>query len=526
MRYTQGKTFSGETAIVIDVSGLKIKLDDKVIPYLTFMSKNFTKLEKSSDEDMSSNIVIQPVNRVLEIFSREEKIKIVEALLRMHMHIISYVSNPQAGGDISQFIKKLGEMLVQLDQEISLATKLHQYVLDGHIRLDETEKAGSRSQDIKEMTFFAHDMYKLVACILISKMMTPVLASLMAHIVNLESVTIEVKETYTANLLIPLFQSRFPDTMEKLMYFIEHTVNKKLFANKSSPTSMIMHGTTEESTAQNLFGTVIVRTFVNIDLGSVPNNPMKFINQAIRKHIEHAGSNKTTTIQVRDPDKWKDEEGDNTGIIEMDSAVSEKPFIVPVLARAIVDIVVQRFLTSHNIDKSIHDQNVRYYLRHPFEPSTLATMLTCGVFGRDMGGAGSIMLLKYPQYVKLVTIVQWLAISKGYYDLGHVLTANVSAVLKPVSGIFESQLRSNYNNSIQYNSVTERFSIASSKIWNEQMAKIIDDIIQRARTYNTAPSIVIQDRPFTNGTTLEIPSTMSNQICSFILSFVGANSIG
>lgn len=475
--------------------GLKIELGDIVIPQLegkesllSFPLRTYTKICKVSadadpDDDMSS---FSAINNFFDWISIDDRRIIVIYLATMHCMIKEEIGTGNID-KIVQLSRELGKMVIDLNDTISLYDKLVMFS-DKHIPINEFKGAGGRPQDTPITTYLYDDIVKLMACVLLSKMLAPIFGTLMYYSTkyNVES---RLKEMHCLPVIQPLLQHVCPDVVYKLKKYIEPIVKKEFKEDINS----INIGLTKNSIENHVFVNLIIRNFINIDIYRENSNHITAIRVGIKKAIDTQHSMmKNHKVMIRqDVSSVPDDQ--RRSQLEIDSVVSDTTFDIPIIAEAFINRTITSFLREYEIPKELYDACYEYNLKSQVSYNILNKLVIEMLFSGPLSGTNSLKYLKAITMIKLITTAQLICMASGYYELGHGLTASLSVVSKTSMSDIDHLILINYQNKQQYRNYVEKLLTSSLgndcliSFFNNRTRDIVNAITANTYVFNTPP---------------------------------------
>lgn len=512
MKYVKTQTERGEPAARLDISDLDLEVSEAQQQFLTM---SMVKYQNPTTNGLSGwNKSFQLVNQFFDTLDKYTKEQIAKCIMIIHMDTMNYVSDSnQRAKELSDFITEEGQLLIDLDNKTDILTKLEDFVKSGSIVLEKQTKAGSRPQDKEWLTWRWEQMCTLVAMILFCKMVSPLFSVMLTHFNILPQFDTDVDTLYVSNLVTPVFDNRFHEIMIKLYWLIEHHITKDYA--KDDITKKVMTGYTRQSLVEKVVRAIVVRPFVNIDLGRKNNNPVTYLHTVVQKTMGPQQL-KSDPWTIRDPNRFSEEE-DNTGTLEYDSTVTDKTMDIPVIAKTFAPLIVRRSAYSYDITDEELNQCHEFYMANPFPLTFLAHSLTAGFFGPRLGGGSAVTDVNFSRFVEMVTVVQLICIVERLQTLGHLLTARQAIRSGEALTPEETQLQFHTDASDEYRNCAARYTCMPEDTWHNTIKhNVIGNVLAHDHYYNTAPLVWSFFDENRNGQKISVQRTLAREIASFV----------
>lgn len=436
------------------------------------------------------NHAFAAVNRFLSLVDHGTKCEITYALVLMHMDIRAFFAD-QESTDTSVLTRKLSEKCDKLDQACDLCGKLRDYVIK-YIPIGLMPNAGKRPQDSARLTFYPEEVTTLMSITLLCKLMSPIFGVMIHNLIPL--IDIKAKEACCVAIFTDLFNRRFSELINKLKYYIRHTVNVQC---KEDTTRTLMHGYDNFTLSHTMYCQLLIRQFVNVPLirKGKEGNLITYVLVSVKKAISTIQSailNKPTYSRPLFISE-SDDDG-NTSRLEVDSIATKRTCDVPMLVKCAVPHTINKYLDLYEIDREQYDDSVRYYLNNPIVPTKLNKDVNSMFYSRDFGGGKGILMLKAMEYSQITALLQLilfhLAADDGYRQLAHMMTV-LPSIDSQLGFTFEDNLfKMNVGSSVGYRNCRMRFENSpfglKGREWDNHIKDLTTDLIMNKYRYNTA----------------------------------------
>lgn len=474
-----------------DISCAKLMVDelnlpdyDKIKHLLIFNVKTYVKLGKNKGPE-GWEITFGAVNSFMNSLSIEDKIALTQTIVLMHDDIENFFKTPDLLM-IQQLTRKLSGHLDALDEQTNICDKLRAYIVQ-NMPIGLFEGAGKRAQDSEALTFHQDEVIDLMTITLMCKMLSPLFSSIMQHLNK--QIDNHLKETHCVAIFTNLFRRKYSRLIEKLQNYIKHTVKQ---VSEESLTSLV-YGYDEFSLSYYMFGQLLVRQFVNVDLSIRDGNLMTYVIVSVKRAVQTVKSsiNKFPTYP-RKVMTAKHEDDGNTAQIEIDSITSRKTFDVEMLVASAIPLTIKKYLNLFQIEREDYEKVLRFYDRNPIIPVVINKDMNSMFYNKDFGGGKGILMLKGNNYAAITALLQMIIFQfdTNYVELGHAMTMLPAIDVSVDCTINDSQFKLAAGSSPAYRKCRQIFEAspygAKGKEWDAYISKTIDKLITGAWVYNTA----------------------------------------
>lgn len=425
------------------------------------------------------------VNQFFASLTKEQQTILAQGFIMMHHTIQDFFNKNFNPLQISKTMREVASQLDAVDQEIDLMGNLRKYV-DNNMVVGLYEGAGKRAQDSDKLTFQPEQVKSLMSITLLCKMLCPIYGAIITQVEKF--VDTKLKETHCVAILTKMYQRRCPELIEKLMHYISHTVKQH---SEESP-SGLMHGYDDNSLSYHMYGILMVRQFVNVDLRVRNGNLMTYIIVSVKRAINTIRSAvKRNPTYSRKPITSKHEEDGNTAQLEIDSMTSRKTLDVGPIINAAVDPAIAEYMAKYEIDNESYQQSLAFYNNNPITPNPINKDINAMFFSRKLGGGNGLLMLRGPEYTKITALMQLIIFSLdvNYQELGHMMTASVADTAIDTT-INPSTFKVRVGSSQSYRAVKQLFDMnpygIRGKDWDNHVQKITENITTNKYIYNTS----------------------------------------
>lgn len=495
MEFRPKQLVDKKIAAVLDISDLDIQEKENIKDLLEFNVSAYDKLNKLKKEDRLRgcnyevwNDTFAAINHFLSLLDYNSKCEIVYALTLMHADILDFFTKAETN-DLTVLTKVLSERCDALDLSTNLCDKLKAYALE-HIPIGLMPNAGKRPQDNAKLTFYPDEVATLMSITLLCKLLSPIFGVLMNNLIG--NMNIKAKELCCATIFTKLFNRKFEQLIDKLKYYIRHTVNVQC---KKDTTMALMHGCDNYSLSHVLYSLLLIRQFVNVPLIRKNGNLITYIVVNVKKAITTVQSAMLRKPTYSRPLFSSDSDDDgNTSRLETDSVTSNRTCDVNMLVKCAVPYTIKKYIALYDLDEDDYNKCLEFYKREPMMPTLLNKDMNSMFYSRDFGGGKGILMLKALDYAKITALLQLilfqLSADDGYRQLAHMLTILPSVDVKEGFTFEDNQFKLNIGSSIGYRNCRQRFENSpfgqKGKEWDDHITNITNDLIIRKYRYNTA----------------------------------------
>jgi hypothetical protein len=515
MQYIHQVRPDGKIDMALDLGNIKIpELDGKEY-LLRFVIKTYTKVCKnisSGTEESSFNAI----NNFFDYIIEDDK-KIIAIYLATMNHVIQEHMKNDSADNIMDLSKELGQMVLSLNNIISLYDKLVEFA-SKNVPINLFKEAGARPQDTPLHTYYKEDIIELLACVFISKLLAPIFGTIMNYATK-SGIESRIKELHCLPIVSPLYAEACPHVIYKLKKYIEPILNKEFKENMDS----ISIGFTKNSIENHVFVNLIVRNFINLDIYRENSNHITAIRVGIKKSIDTQRSNmKTNKIMFREdisalPDDQKRSQ------LEIDSVISKTTADVPIITSVFINKTVNRFLKEYDIEHGMYDECLRHNYESGVTYNILNSLILEILFSGALSGTKSFKYLTIQDIAKLVTCSQLICASLNYYELASSMTALSSSMIKEQMTDMDQQILVGYQTKQQYRAYITKLLDSSLgpdmlvSFFTIRAKSIITSITTDTHIFNNSELLWQQQKhDNVNGTIIQFTDGYIQELCGLL----------
>ena len=425
------------------------------------------------------------INAFFASLTKDQQTILAQGFIMMHHTVLDFFNTKFNILQISSIMREVADQLDAVDREIDLMGNLRKYV-DNNMVVGLYAGAGKRAQDSDKLTFQPEQVKDLMSITLLCKMLCPIYGAIISQVEKF--VDTRLKETHCVAILTKLFNRRCPELIEKLMHYIGHTVKQH---SEESP-SGLMHGYDDNSLAYHMYGILMVRQFVNVDLRVRDGNLMTYIIVSVKRAINTIRSSvKRQPTYSRKPITQKHEEDGNISQLEIDSLTSKKTLDVGPIINAAIDPAIRSYMATYQIDMESYLESLAFYQKNPITPNPINKDINAMFFSRKLGGGNGLLMLRGPEYTKITCLMQLIIFSLdiNFYELGHMMTANLSDTAVDTT-INPSTFKVRVGSSQSYRAIKQMFDAnpygIRGKDWDNHVTKVTENITTNKYMFNTS----------------------------------------
>ena len=524
MRYIPVALDANTTAAYLDIKDLDISEDHrkKLEPLLTFSINTYVKLNRPKitgtaviTTDDSWDVTYGAVNKFFNTLSIADRTILGQAIIMMHGEIQQFMIDNEII-ELNNLMEILGNQLDAVDLDIDLCVKLREFVVE-NVPIGIFKGAGKRAQDTAALTFQREEVVDLLTITLLCKALSPIFGTIMKFVSK--RIDNKLKEIQCVSIFTKLLSRKYPKLINKLMNYIQHTIKT---CSKESMTALA-NGHDHFRLSYYMYATLLIRQFVNVNLGVRDGNLMTYIIVSVKSAV---GTFNSTILKhptyTRKPMSVKGDDEGNQAQIEVDSMTSKKMCDVPILIACAVPGAIKRHLDIHQVDIDSFTKCHKYYTKHPLVPTIVNKYLNSMFYSQDFGGGRGILMMRGPEYMKITTALQLILFQMdvNYAELAHFMTA-VPAITGSLETSMDTSIMTlSTGSSYAYKNCKERFERtaygARGREWENHISRLTDELKNTKFIYNTAPHIwdcLEQDN--LNGKIIKPTKATADALCDF-----------
>ena len=534
---------SGSNKIRLDISDENIKDKSKFEPYLLFSAGTYNLVRNADKEPEAFDHIMLGINTVFQTMTDEEKLKVIKFFAHSNYCIKEtlgqFKGKPRdsIGRGIVDFTTALGEQYLTLVKETNLVDKFRAYTRT-NIKMQDTSTFGTRPQDTRELTFNEDEMRETMVVACFCKLSSPIFGEIINNLPEHigedgKKKLPRDKEAKCVTFLSALNGEYFVDIIDKLQHYIHHIVNSLTAKNQDS--AAIFYGLTPNTRTSTILSSLLVRNFVSCELEKPDSNIIRYTDTMVRTlaQTQDSSAHKSQVRTRKAPGSMlMSDDANNADQMEVDSLVSIGTMDGPILVKCAIDDVVTAHRRALEITRADFQKCLDFFKDHPIRQTPLNMFAVTAVFGSEIGGGRGVEMIASEPYTKLVAILQLIAFSMGYVQIGNFLTATKSTTVKLQLSLEEENFKRQATTLSHYRACREQFSkstiVIGDQMWDKQMGIILEDMAYSTYSVNT-PDYILDMVPegaeapigdmFQNGDTL-IPSIeATEQLCSLLRTY-------
>ena len=442
-----------------------------------------------------------------------------------------------AGRSIVDFSKQLGEQYLDVIRSTNIVELFRNYT-HTQIHMQDTSAFGTRPQDTRELTFNEDEMHEtnVIACLckLASPIFGEIINNLPEHIGEDGKKKLpRDKETRCVPFMSAVIGEYFPMILDKLQNYIHHIVMS--LTSKNQDSAAIFYGLTPNTRTSIIMSSLLVRNYVSVELEKPDSNIIRYTDTMVRtlSQTQDSSAHKSQVRTRKAPGSMViGDDSNNADQMEVDSLVSIGTMDGPILVKCAVDDVVTAHRRSLDINRADFQKCLDFFKENPIKQTPLNMFAVTAVFGREVGGGRGIEMITSEPYTKLVAMLQLIAFSMGYIQLGNFLTAAKSSEVKLQLTLEEENFKRQATTLSHYRACREQFSKSTitvgDQMWDKQMGIMLDDLASSIYLVNT-PDYILDMVPegstdpigsmFSNGDILIPTVDMTEQLAALVLTY-------
>ena len=321
--------------------------------------------------------------------------------------------------------------------------------------------------------------------------------------------------------------------LDKLQNYIHHIVMS--LPSKNQDSAAIFYGLTPNTRTSIIMSSLLVRNYVSVELEKPDSNIIRYTDTMVRtlSQTQDSSAHKSQVRTRKAPGSMViGDDSNNADQMEVDSLVSIGTMDGPILVKCAVDDVVTAHRRSLDINRADFQKCLDFFKDNPIKQTPLNMFAVTAVFGREVGGGRGIEMITSEPYTKLVAMLQLIAFSMGYIQLGNFLTAAKSPEVKMQLTLEEENFKRQATTLSHYRACREQFSKSTitvgDQMWDKQMGIMLDDLASSIYLVNT-PDYILDMVPegatdpigsmFSNGDILIPTVDMTEQLAALVLTY-------
>ena len=540
---------SGSNKIRLDISEFSSKKFmskeeyDMITQYLLFNGSTYNIIRAYDKNPEELDHIFRAVNFVFARMENDDLLKIARFFAHASYCIKDtlgkFKSSPRemAGRSIAEFSKQLGDQYLEVVKETKLVDRFREYT-HTQIHMQDTSTFGTRPQDTRELTFNEEEMHEtnVIACL--CKLASPIFGEIINNLPERigedgKKKLLRDKESRCVPLMSAIINEYFIAIIDKLQNYIHHIVMSMTAKNPDS--AAIFSGLTPNTRTSIIMSSLLVRNYVSVELEKPDSNIIRYTDTMVRtlSQTQDSSAHRFQVKTRKAPGAMViGDDSNNADQMEVDSLVSVGTMDGPILVKCAIDDVVTSHRRMLDISSSDFQKCLDFFKENPIKQTPLNMFAVTAVFGREIGGGRGVEMITSEPYTKLVAILQLIAFSMGYMQLGNFLTAAKSTEVKIQLTLEEENFKRQATTLSHYRACREQFSKSTitvgDQMWDKQMGIMLDDLASSIYLVNT-PDYILDMVPegatdpigsmFSNGDILIPTVDMTEQLAALVLTY-------
>ena len=506
---------NGSNKVQLDVSDIEFDQKEVLEPYLKFFCSTFNNIKDYQTNQTGFNNIFKIPNWALEQLPTESKIEVAKffgsacyTIRETLPKMMADVPAMRAPMMFIQCVEELGKQYFEMCDKIQLYKLFEQYAQT--ITLQDTSMFGARPQDTPELTFREPEIRQTMVLAMFCKFATPIYGELINSLPKTPG-TLRQRESRCSWFLSAVQAHYFPALIERLEYYISHIAKGLCDKNAEVNVASVFAGHTPSTRVAIIMSSLMVRNFVLCNLEQPESNIIRYTDTMVRTLVKTQDTNaKKAQIKLRNPpgSMLSGDDGGKMAQIEIDSLVSDGTMDTGLIIEESINSTIDDYRVRYEITKEEFDACLNYFLDgHPIYQTPLNRYVATVVFGRDIGGGRGIDIIDSVAYMKLITMLQLIALSMGMFPLVVALTANKTNTVRVQLGKAEDLFKRMAPTRPNYIDCRSRFATGDSgdiyldvtksvreRAWDMQMEELINDLATVRYTVNV-PDYILEMVP-------------------------------
>lgn len=482
-----------------------------------FTQKNVN-MNVDKHHDAWKNMMTIP-NQFLAELTPEESQYWLNYLLQMQLTVNDFFqhhTHEEQRQQLNQFMLQLSQSLLDFDTAFGLCEKIDQFRAR-HVHTGMLEEAGSRPQDVPEMTFYPREVDELLSIVVTCKLLVPVFGMLMEWLSVLLPKPVMLRDQQLIKMLLAYLERHHHSVIHKLQHYTLTNMSK-VFKQDADDLSLDIAGYDIVLITDNTIIMLLVRRFVVFETDRDDSQLMRYIYHTIVRNVRTINSAiKRSTpcrarIMVGAETKTNVSDDSNIAQIEIDSAISEESLETIAMVNAAVPRIINKTRQAYGLSQARFDDCYHWYLENAIPaPSLLSLQVLEWLFGEELGGCASLRYLRAEQYLALLVLAQLVLENYSpetheFLPLIHALSMKQMSELDELS-VAETTAQAMQATSHPYYSENRDFFANScyphlDELWLRRMRELAIRLCGCSYNYHTAPALWPEDNR--NGFPVEI----------------------
>ena len=521
MRYEIVTSKEGVAAIGLKFEGLELDGITEDNDLCIFPAHSYTNIW---EKDVTGNQIrfgdtgsFKAINTFLHTLSEDDSRVIAYTLLLIHNRIITAFSNNGISG-LGTMNQDAGKVILENFTSISLMEKFKAFIA-ANVNIPIKEDWGNRPIDREEMTYRREDAIDLHVLVFLSKLMTPIFASILGRSSSYK-LGEKIAEIHCVSLVMPLINYQAGPVKDKLMRYIRALMNTNFVEDAT-----VLHGGMSKNYAETvLMAMFLVRNAINHDVYRPESNLITALNGCV---IKTAGgfkksSKKSNHVEERSIKSSISEE-QNQSRMEIDSILSKKTSDIVVIAKTFSKNVVDNLLVNNDLNRNHHRSNVKHIFDNAIQVNVVSRFIVQTLFCNEFSGINNMNYLQIREMAPILAATQQFMAGYGYEELTHALTAKRTGNVKLEQTSEDEARLLGFDKCKEYKMYTNLLKdLPLNKnemrsFFNEVMLEIVTELMNYEYVYQTP--VRIQDmlgQTVVNGTPIQFTTKLTEQLYRFL----------
>jgi len=446
------------------------------MPDLVFSIKTYSVIQKPENPQ-----ILEPINMFFETLDLTAH----KVLYRMYATCYQAIQNCDADNrrEMQDFIQ---QEIFDKTRQVDVSDRLIAFCRAGTFHYPDLSEIGKEAHHTPALSFHEIDYEEMTGLSLFCKLLVPILGE---FIYRLEFLKIPQVRQMAFDMVEPAIEdSGFNRIYTKLANKVRHTVReerlgkeKARFGNTKTSYLLTHHGFDDMAFENLMLGEVVVKRLATYDCFSAtdakPSNIVVYIDYAIKRNVTNTittMSGSVGTTPLSDLQEKASDEEDNMSVLDHISSVSRKTPDVAIMIALTAELVeIGRLVEQIKIPHEVFHNAWNWYLHNSFIVSPLCEALMPSFVGNRFGGPKCLEEIPLPTYQKLVVLLQYFLIDKGFVDLAALLSSHSTNV--PIQGInpVSLSIATNYRNQHEYR--------LCENLFRGYLDKPVKDLTKRAK---------------------------------------------
>ncbi|MCP4394426.1 MAG: hypothetical protein GY804_09215 [Alphaproteobacteria bacterium] len=497
LKYTHRRTLLGKMAVYLDTTGILDVTDYDGPETFSCAVSTYGNLNNAKVNEKCWAAATMPANKLFEAFTDEESMAFVKFFINTRLDILEYfydVNNKNKSiRTLPAFTMDLSKQVLEMDGKINFVKKVKDYITENEIESGVKKVITMEPQYSKEKTITYAESMEIVALIIISKTLFPLMGELIDQLKRLpNTINFEYKtqDIHAAAILKDILSKYFKTIYLRLLEVYIHG-----FASKENRTRIELSygGMNEQGLKMFVMSGLFVRNFINLDLfadrtTSVASYIHSIITSVIKTRASDCLHNRNRVSERKA--MVNDEEPGNAADLDIHSLPSSKNFdLLPIINNSIPD-VIERMIGVYDLSIEEFNEFKKWYISHPITPNFITESLLSGYVSNFMSGY-NVPYLNSDRFTNLIIIVQLILFKSNMWELGLILSSISSSDTKELSTTEIQKFKLFDQNAANI----ERFyddkgGVFLAKMWRDHVGIIIENLTTKEFIINVPPQVL------------------------------------